>query len=295
MAKVKSGSDKPKSGLRLFQQKFSEQAQCGAPYFPPLPREEWDFSGLAELLSQRPQALRHVFLWELDRELGSGSLPFSALSPEQKLSVIGDAKVPDEEEIRCVPFSEFLELWLKNSEICLHHKSIKPRDLKFRDAATITSEMPDFVMGEATYSTIQALEIDWTKSENALVEGFRKFLQQSGVGGFSTSHNVRNKSAHRKKPDFAPDLRELAIYRLRVKGGKTTKEINALLKPLKQPFGVGSDENDREYGNLSAANCSHAIKAAERAINARYTGLLIVAENSDEGESKGWRDYLRRL
>ena len=135
----------------------------------------------------------------------------------------------------------------------------------------------NFLYGSlSTYSTIHAVEVDWTLSETQLVEAFRNWLRD-GPTPYSTGHQSTRKAG--RKDSHRAWLQELAIYRLS-KGGVTRKEGLKLLN----------------IQTISAPNWAHAQARTRKRIKGRERDLRSLARNAHHWSgSQNWRDYFAEL
>lgn len=219
-----------------------------------LKREDWDFSPLADWPED---ALRKAWDWELERELGSGHGPaIKAMKPPAK------------------PAPPMLKsYWL--GELA--------KDMS-DGAAWIPSGTNDF-------TTIQAIEVDWTKSETELVEAFRNWLRD-GQHPFHTSYETHTaflagpKRGKRKTAGFMAWLRELAIYRISEAGFTREKGLIRLGRFTAE-------------GIVSPANWEHAQARTCEHIQKHLQGLESIARNMSRIDparsSPDWREYFARL
>lgn len=215
-----------------------------------LNREDWDFS---PLIDWPEDALQKAWTWELERELGSGHAPASLAmkSPPKKSPPM------------------LKSYWM--NEVT---EEIK------QGLAWIPSGTNDF-------TAIQAIEIDWTKSETELVEAFRNWLR-AGQHPFHTSQATHAKflagpkRGKRKTAGFLAWLRELAIYRINL-AGFTRNEGLAMLGG----------------GHISPPNWEHAQTRTKERILKHLQGLESSALNMSRIDpshfSPDWRDYIARL
>jgi len=139
--------------------------------------------------------------------------------------------------------------------------------------------------GENYFTTIQAIEVDWTKSESELVEAFRNWLRY-GQHPFHTSYEhasvIKRKKGQRKTAGFLAWLRELAIYRISA-AGFTRKQGLVML---------GGDQ-------ISPANWEHAQARTGERIRKHLQKLESHAFNCSRLDpahsSPHWQDYFTRL
>ncbi len=126
------------------------------------------------------------------------------------------------------------------------------------------------------YSTIHALEIDWTLSETNIIDAFRNWLRKRP----SPYHPGHNQSPQKGRKDSYPAwFQELAIFRLG-RSGITKKEGMSLL-------GIRA---------ISDANWSHAKARTRKRIDRRLRDLETIALNAHHwGGSSRWQDHFATL
>jgi hypothetical protein len=149
---------------------------------PELVREDWDFTAVSQTVDET--GLFYVYMWEMDRELGSGTEPF-ALSPRARKSLprftSGTRGVLEVPRSEIEGISELLE-----------------------------KSAPTF----QTLQTLHAFLIDWSRTERATVDAFRAWLRDE-------SRHPGRKCADPKqgKPsDLRASLWKIGAYRLSMAG-----------------------------------------------------------------------------
>ena len=119
-----------------------------------LKRSDWDFSKLAGL---PPLAVSHIYLWELDRELGSGKGPFL-----------------DEAANRA-----FLESLKKSGKRNGRLPSVEVKAKSLRKKGASFAASADCGLPGGPQSTMHVIEIDWRQTKKELVAAFANWLDDN--------------------------------------------------------------------------------------------------------------------
>ena len=237
-----------------------------------LAREDYDFTPLA---NWPKEALNVGWLWELERELGSGRGPFYPAwqkwaSHESK----GKPEAPRERPpiLRAYP--------LEQAARCLDKQD--GRHMEAWPDSAITGTFA------GRYTRIHALEIDWEKTEKQLVEAFRNWLRH-GEHEFSPDDQFmsRRVKCQRNTAGFQSWLKELAIYRISVAGFDRKGAGADMLEK------VGMLKTTRSRGELiTSANWAHAHKRTLERLNERIQYLRQRAMwNFAWLKNESWKDY----
>lgn len=299
-----------------------------------LKRDDWNFS---PLLDWPDEALRMVWEWELERELGSGN-PHFILAWEiheielanKKLEAHDNGTHPlSDEELEILdpedpPKSpaqrkadlEKLKAHIRATEGKPGGKRLTDEELEkmypcwkpsvpkepkpmlksywlHELAEEAKQGKPWIPSGDNYFTTIQPIEIDWTKSRTELLEAFGNWLD-SGKHPFHTSYKhasvIKRKKGQRKTAGFLAWLRELAIYRISEAGFTRAKGLE---KMMVKPIG-----KEKKPG-ISPANWEHAQARTRDRIIERLQSLEAIARNMSRIDparsSPDWRDYFTRL
>ena len=151
-----------------------------------LDRDDWDFSRLGGLPSL---AVNHIYLWELDRELGSSKGSF--LSEAGNRAFVASLKKTGQRN-GTIP----------NVEV--KTKSLKKKGASF--SATVNCNLP-----AGPQSTLHVFEIDWRQTKKELVASFERWLDKNST----PYHPFHSYYSHGLPHRRCTLLEKIAIWRFR--------------------------------------------------------------------------------
>jgi hypothetical protein len=238
-------------------------------------REDYDFTAIWDWPKE---ALNVAWLWELDRELGSGNSPFFPAWQKWASRESKAKPEPPREQrpmLRAYPLAQAAQ--------CLDKQGWRTHEAH-----------PDYQItgrfAPNVYTRIHALEIDWRKTEAQLVEAFRNWLRD---GEHEFHPDIQMDSRHTKgKRDTAglrSHLRDLAIYRIS-EGGRDWKGGMKILDSAGMMKGI-------KGGFISSSNWKHAQDRTKKKIRERIGWLCRLAKLDAVGGGKEgfWRDHFIRM
>lgn len=200
-----------------------------------LKREDWDFSKLTGLPAL---TLSHIYLWELDRELGSGKGPF--LTETDNRSVVDSLKKSSK----------------RNGG--LPSLEVKAKSLKKKGASFAATT--DCTLLPGPRSTLHVFEIDWRKTKMELMAAFEEWLDTNPTPNQPFYSYYSRGLPHRR---FTL-LEKIAIWRFR--------QCGFFGKPrfLRE---VGNGAYER---NLHRINWTLTHRELTKALNNRWKELQVI-------------------
>ena len=214
--------------------------------------------------------LGRIWLWEIDRELGSRKPAFLA----------------------CRKCNSYTKQLLKTPSKA-HSKKPLIQHYTFRDLLPLGKRLywDGFMEGTTPWSTIHPIEIDWSATKGKIVDAFRKSLAEFHPP-------ITRRGGSLKKPaQFLARLTHLAAYRLEKAGIQATEDLpDGFTPPMCLDSKTKSpDPLIRSKKELIPKRLYNQRKKGLEAIERRYLSLLEAARIFPElspDNSSDWRDYL---
>jgi len=220
-----------------------------------LAKTEWNFWRLHEA---PPEEQRFAWVWELDRELGSGNRPYLSLSMATR------QKVAQSAEVNRTLRTPVQELSLR----------------EFVDSMRAHG-MPAFDPFPA-----HLLVFDWEHfTREQILEAVGKWIDSKPDHTLRSGRLAKSKKGRRES--YVHHLIDLAILRLSKAGVTQKKGVESLMHTIPNP--IPSSLPDPE--KFTPSHWSDAKRQAQQAIFTRKNDLFSVASNI----GGNWRDYFVRL
>ena len=132
-----------------------------------LTRDDWDFSGYKNLPNS---AISRVYLWEMDRELGSGKGPFAKDAANKK--------------------------WLASLNKGKHYNALSNAPVVSSSGTTHKTRGGDALAASGS-NTLHVFQINWNCSQGELVEAFSDWLEFGHDTPYTTfPTNTRGRPRH---------------------------------------------------------------------------------------------------